>query len=111
MRLKHTLRLSGTGLFFLWIAGCSQPYVQEIYAPPPAVVWGVGGYPAVAYGSYGGYGAWNHGTGVAYGAYGGSAAWSNGSGYAHGTFGGSAAWSHGSGVAYGPHGGSAAWHR
>jgi len=31
MRLKHLLRLSGTGLFFLLIAGCASTAVQETY--------------------------------------------------------------------------------
>ncbi|MDD5319563.1 MAG: DUF4410 domain-containing protein [Methylococcales bacterium] len=31
MRLKHLLRLSGTGLFFLLIAGCAKTNVQETY--------------------------------------------------------------------------------
>jgi len=41
MRLKNLLRLSGTGLFFLLIAGCASTNVQETYEvantgmPPP----------------------------------------------------------------------------
>jgi len=31
MRLKHSLKLSGTGLFFLLIAGCASTNVQETY--------------------------------------------------------------------------------
>jgi hypothetical protein len=31
MRLKHLLRLSGTGLFFLLIAGCASTNVQDTY--------------------------------------------------------------------------------
>ena len=31
MRLKNLLKLSGTGLFFLLIAGCAKTNVQETY--------------------------------------------------------------------------------
>jgi hypothetical protein len=31
MRLKHSLRLSGTGLFFLLIAGCASTTVEDTY--------------------------------------------------------------------------------
>ncbi|MDD5462368.1 MAG: DUF4410 domain-containing protein [Methylococcales bacterium] len=31
MRLKYSLRLSGTGLFFLLVAGCASTHVQDTY--------------------------------------------------------------------------------